>query len=613
MTKLERLLLIGFLVGTTAGCDAVANMLHKKEKTAETDESEDEDDDSPTPKKKKKEKGVKVLADIQFRPERDGFKFQNTGGEYPKTKPVLDENVVVRMFGKEACVDGDTKDCTLTLPALEWAHSVNRAMNAGQCEGMAVSSLTFYKGIDKPDSMLQFTAHAIDRKEATPLIAYYWAYQTVDPVMTETIVARRNSTPVQVEDKLVEMFKNNELATLAFWNPNGRGGHAVTPYAVEDRGNGIHWIKVYDNNFPEKERVIVIDRNANTWKYDLAALNPDQPKMPWYGGADSHNLAIRPLNLRLGKAVCPFCREGSNTRTVWPRSTSISITDPEGRRVAVEGDKIINEIPNAQVIDVSAFLEGYPASEPIFVLPDDADYDVKLAAQDGAASPAAAGDDAGVTVFGRGNAISVEGTKLDKGESDTLGLVKKSSDVRYRSGNGKVPALKLAVDDDGDGAAVRVANLKADKDDEIELVHDRKAGRIVVQGGGKATTGYDLEVNTVKKGLKGVERSEQKGVRFKLGESHAIDARRPAPPPNAKLAKPGAAKPPKISRGVFLRKPKPKPADPAVSPKESGDKDKPTPLVRPGTADPKRPTLVRPGTAPAPAPTPAPAPKLKKL
>lgn len=616
MTKLERLLLIGWLLGTTAGCDAVANMLHKKDKTAETDESEDEDDDSPTPKKKKKEKGVKVLADIQFRPERDGFKFQNTGGEYPKSKPILDENIVVRMFGPEACVGGDTKDCTLTLPAMEWAHSVNRAMNAGQCEGMAVSSLTFFKGIDKPDSMLQFTAHALDRKEATPLIAYYWAYQTLDPVLTETIVSRRNFTPVQIEDKLVEMLKHDELATLAFWNPNGRGGHAVTPYAVEDRGNGIHWIKVYDNNFPEKERVIVIDRNANTWKYDLAALNPDQPKMPWYGGADSHNLAIRPLNLRLGKAVCPFCREGSNTRTVWPRSTSISITDPEGRRVAIEGDKVINEIPNAQVIDVSAFLEGYPASEPIFVLPDDADYDVKLAAQDsnaGAGGPSAANsDDAGVTVFGRGNAISVEGAKLDKGESDTLALVKKSSDVRYRSGNGKVPSLKLSVDDDGDGAAVRVANIKADKDDEIELVHDRKAGRIVVQGGGKATTGYDLEVNTVKKGLKGVDRAEQKGVRFKLGESHAIDARRPAPPPaNPKLAKPAAPKPLKITRGVFLRKPKPKPAIVAVDPKDKGDKDKPT-LVRPNTTpDDKRPKLVRPQTPPSP--TPAPAPKLKKL
>lgn len=603
--QVERLLLAALLIGTTAGCGKIQDLLHKKDKTAETSDSdENDDDDSPGPKKKKKEKGVKTLADINFRPERDGFSFQNTGGDYPRTKPILTENIVVRMFGADACVDGDTKDCTLTLPAQEWAHSVNRAMNAGQCEGMAVTSLTFFTGTDKPDSMLQFTAHAIDRKEATPHIAYYWAYQTLDPVRAETTNSRMRNTPVQIEDKLVEMLKNKELATLAFWNPNGRGGHAVTPYAVEDRGNNVHWIRVYDNNFPDKDRYIEIDRNANTWRYDLAALNPSTPKMPWYGDATSHSLAIRPLNLRLGKAVCPFCSGGSATRTVWPRSTSISITDPEGRRIGVEGDKVINEIPGAEVIDVGSYLEGYPASEPIFVLPDNADYDVKVAAQDANGPKATSDDDVGVTVFGQGNAISVEGAKLDKGESDTLALTQKSDDVRYRSGTGRVPALKLAVEDDGDGAEVRVANMTADKDDEVELVHDRKAGRIVVQGGGKKTTGYDLQLRTVRKGSRGVERVEQKGVKFHLGESHALESRGPKGP-RPKLAKPALQKgpaAPKITRGVFLKRPTLKKPD---APKQT-DTTKPKP-----PEDPKPKTLRKP--EPAPTNNGGSAPKLKKL
>jgi hypothetical protein len=244
------------------------------------------------------------LADTGFRPNKHGYSFVNKGGRYPSTPPLVTSNVMVKMFGKDACVAGNVKNCKLTPPASEWAGMINRAMNGGQCEGMAVSSLTFFKKIDNAATLTAGadSAHGLPRDQASPLIGYYWAYQAVNPVMQEASLGRRRMTPTAVEDRLVEMMKHGELATLGFWGPPGEGGHAVTPYAVEDRGNGIHWIRIYDNNYPDKERYVIIDRNANTWNYDLAAINPSVPKMPWGGGAESHNIVAIPLAARLKKA-----------------------------------------------------------------------------------------------------------------------------------------------------------------------------------------------------------------------------------------------------------------------------------------------------------------------
>src|SRR5262245_41032423 len=65
------------------------------------------------------------LADIGFRPNQHGYPFRNTGGKYPRTPGLVNTNVMVKMFGKDACVNGNTKACKLTPPANEWAGMIN--------------------------------------------------------------------------------------------------------------------------------------------------------------------------------------------------------------------------------------------------------------------------------------------------------------------------------------------------------------------------------------------------------------------------------------------------------------------------------------------------------
>jgi hypothetical protein len=549
------------------------------------------------------------VASIAFRPDKHGYPFKNQGGKYPRTPGLVDSNVMVKMFGREACVGGNERACRLTPPAAEWMGMINRAMNGGQCEGMAVSSLTFFKGIDnagkfKPGAK---SAHDLTHAQVAPLIGYYWAFQAVDPVMRDVVTGRRRSTPAQALDTLSTMLKKNELATLAiFAPPPMRGGHAVTPYAIENRGNGVYRVRVYDNNYPNQSRWIEIDKDANTWRYDVAALNPSETKMPWTGDAQTRSIVVMPLSSRLSKAVCPFCRSTQGKKTVMPaRSTSLSISDPDGRKVGYgEDGKLVNEIPDAEVVDMAAFLEDSAAPEPMFLLPEDVPYDIKVEASKQAKADEdddeADEDSTGVAVFGKGTAVALGGMKRGAGESDTLSLTADGQGIKLRTGSGKVPAVRLAMDDDDSGVAVRLGNMKADAGDEVEFKVDRAKGSFQVQGGGKSTAGYDLKVRRVHADADD-DVVEEKGVKFKLGEAHSIDLKG-----GKALA---GAKGFKIQRSRFVIKPKAastedKPGTPRIGPAGK--------LGKPGEAPPKSPPVKLGPKTPAPNGQPKVAAPVKK-
>lgn len=509
-----------------------------------------------------------IIADTGFRPTKHGFPFQNEGGKYPLTPPVLTSAGVSKMFGKEACVGGDVKSCKLTPAATEWMGTVNRAMNIGQCEGMAVSSLAFFKKINNPSEFASgaTSAHDLNHKQVGPLIGYYWAFQMVNPVRFQTIKSLYTQTPIGAEDTLAEMMKKGELATLAI--RSNHGGHAVTPYAIEDRGNGIHWIRIYDNNWPDKERYVIIDRNENTWKYELASLNPDVPREPWQGNAESHSIAVTPLSYRLGKAECPFCT-GSKKLIVPRGANGVSVVNQDGKKLGRgEDGKIVNEIPDAEVVHLDSYLEGAPGSEPIYVVPNEGDYDVHIHGTDAKDHEAHNDGDHGVAIIGNGSAVGVETSRLKPGEKDTLSL-HRDGGVKYDSARGgTVPPIRLAHDGDGShGMTARITNMKAGSHEPLELRMDHKEGQVHVAGGGKSSESFDLKVKHVHAGAEDHE-VEHKGIKYKAGETHTIHV---DPKPGAK------AGPLKVTHAPT---PKPK-AEPAHAGKEPAGKHPASTPARP--------------------------------
>jgi hypothetical protein len=470
-----------------------------------------------------------VLADTGFRPAKDGYKFENQGGHYPRTPPVLTAPDVAKMFGNDVCASGTGTTCRLKPVATEWMSMVNRAMNEGQCEGMAVSSLAFYKHLYQPSAFAAHakSAHDLTHAETASLIGYFWAYQTVNPVRSDKVQSLRSMTPISAEERLIEMMKRNELAVIAIRSPHG--GHAVTPYSVEDRGEGIHWINIYDNNWPDKDRHIVIDHNANTWAYELASLNPDIPREPWSGDADSHSIAVTPLSDRLAKAECPFCA-GGKKMVVSYGANGVTLTNAEGKKLGRDpaSGKIVNEIPGAEVLEVASYIDGAPASEPIYVVPSDGDYQVAIARREKPAKAETAEDEHGIAVIGNGAAVTVETPKLEASEKHTLS-VGHDGGIKYKTGRpGEFPAIRLAADGANGGMHARLSHMNAEANDELEVKMDHAAGQIAIAGGGKKASAFDLKVTHVT--ATGEDKvNEQKGIKFVPGLTHTIQSSATAP------------------------------------------------------------------------------------
>lgn len=551
------------------------------------------------------------LADLRFRPNTHGFKFENGGNAaYPRTPGFVNAPEMVKLFGaKDVCIGGRLigKTCRMTPAAAEFAHQVNRSMNGGQCEGMAVASLTFFRGIDQ---ITQFSptarsAHDVNREQVRSLIGYYFAYQFSDPVVAAKMDARRRFTPVQTMERVIDLINKGDPGVLFMRSPDNRSGHAVSPYAVEDRGNGIYWIRIYDNNWPDKERYVEIDKNANTWKYELAAINPGVAKMPWAGSATSYTFGVVPISVRQQKIVCPFCRK-SHSRSLMGDSTVISnmtITDSEGRTATVQNGEPKSDIPGVTITPIDVWIDGQPGTEFIYTIPEDAEVDIDMEGKEGA-------KDAGeVVIFGGGTAVTIENVQIAPKQKDRISLAAGGGGIKYKpAAKGKIPPMKIAMDDDDDGYVVKVSNVDHDDDDDDDdnkgfvLKMDKGAGKVQVFGSGKkANKGYDLKMVRVKADEKDDEVAEVKGNKFaKPGEAHTISLKG--------LAK---GKPIKLEKAVVKVKPKigglrPKPAadkDPKADPKAA----KPDPK-----ADPKKPPIVIKGKEDKkPQPTP-PRIKMKK-
>lgn len=497
------------------------------------------------------------LADLGFRPKVNGYNFENGGNAaYPRTPGFVGPAEMVRLFGaKDVCIGGRVlgSSCRMTPAASEFARKVNKSMNGGQCEGMAVSALTFFRGIDKINqfSPAARTAHDVNREQVRGLLGYYFAYQFSDPVIAAKLDAKRRYTPVQTMERVVQLIGKGDPGVLFMRSPDGMSGHAVSPYAVEDRGNGIYWIRIYDNNWPNKERYVEIDKNLNTWKYELAAINPAVAKMPWAGNATSYSFGVVPISVRQQKIVCPFCRK-ARTRSIFGDSRVISnmvITDDQGRSVGVKEGKVVNEIPGARIIELDGWIDGQPSSETMYELPEGSAYDIDMEGKDGAK------DEGDVVIFGGGTAVTIESIKLPPKQKDRVSIDAEGTGLRYRAGGKRrVPPMKVAMDDDNHGYVFKLSNVDPDDDDDddddkgVAVKLDRGAGRVQIFGASKkGQKGYDLRITRQKDNDKDDDEVEVKGNKFgKPGEAHTI----------ALSGVAGRGKPVKIDRVVVKVRPK---------------------------------------------------------
>lgn len=235
-----------------------------------------------------------------LRPTPDGFAFPNFPGSV--TPEEFDASDLVAMFGEGACVGGVVDPCEPTAEAAAWARMVNQARAAGHCLGLVVEASKRFNAAIKP-----LTVDLANEGEVTHKIFRSFATQFFPEVQAERDEWAKKSLRQIVNEIGKSLNSGTTQYTLGLYTP--RGGHAVLPYAIEFTDPDHAILRIYDSNWPGKDRYVEFDLKADTWKFSFSGVDPATDAKPWTGKAG--DVDIGSLNSSTN-SLCPFC--GSETK-----------------------------------------------------------------------------------------------------------------------------------------------------------------------------------------------------------------------------------------------------------------------------------------------------------
>lgn len=430
-----------------------------------------------------------------FTPSKQGFSFQNYGGDEGYENLTAAE--LQRLFGKDVCAEGEGETCVLTPPAQRWMEETNKGMNGGHCEGMASVALLMELGKLKAEDFgapSAFELQIVDNKKLQHEIALWFSTQAIAPMSAAEI---RTLTPNEVADKLAEAFKSGgESYTLGFYMADGSGGHATTPYAVVDKSADETWIMHYDNNFPGEERHIQIDRKANTWTYFTAA-DPKEPGATYNGDANTKSLTIAPTSVRTGKLTCPFCGDvdkgaAGAREIITDGDADVLVTTDDGKRIGHADGKLVNEVAGGEIVEPKA--RGRAATaEPIYRLPQGHALTVTL---DG--STLKQKEDTAVSLIAPGYTMGVYGVALSPGEKDKLTFSADWKEVSYQTDRDETPDLELGVETSGADFEFDIRAGGEAGGQRVDMSLDVKTGTLTVSAAAKdGAAQYEVEIHRI--------------------------------------------------------------------------------------------------------------------
>ncbi|MCX6678492.1 MAG: hypothetical protein NTU95_11205 [Methanothrix sp.] len=433
--------------------------------------------------------GGAEINDSGFRPNVDGFGFQNYG-ENPQTVDLTPAEMQ-RMFGDKVCASTAGGKCTLTYPAERWMNQAVSAMKSGHCEGIAVLSSLMYYNQTSPslfggNSVIDLSLQDVLLQRE---IGYWWTTQVTSPGGSKKVL----ESPRAVLDTLAGAFGNGsgsgEWWVMGIYLPDGSGGHAITPFAVEDRGNGTARILVYDNNWPKESRFIEVDTLSNTWRYQ-ASVNPDEPNSLYSGNASTRNLEIVSLSSRLGQQQCDFCGEensagngsaagndvskgvgqGAKNIQIWQSGKARAlITDENGSRVGLlESGQFVNEIPGAEIRSLKFGLAGIGnAHPPVILLPLATINASHLAIEISSTANGSQKNQADTAIIAPGFALASSVPDLGQGQQQSMDLF--HEDEAYNVSIGASSQLSPSISIDTDYQRITLSGLKIDPSGRINI------------------------------------------------------------------------------------------------------------------------------------------------
>ena len=328
-------------------------------------------------------------ASLPYHPNNDGFSFENFGGgEAPADLTV---NMARRLYGdNQVCSSVVDNECTPYPVILQLIGQANRSMQGGLCEGLTVLSLRLANDAQELAGYQGATSVSKLVKEDPALLSElaYWYVTQFAAEVQEQASAFLELDPLTLAQVLLKDFADAEAGnpstgyTIGIYSE--QGGHAVTPYKVEQIEDQYR-IYIYDSNWPTSERWIDVDENG--WTYALAATNPTEPAEAWGGGIGT--MELTPMTSRTGPFSCGFCPadEEADSGTMLTvagagsKQMAIKIQTDSGQRLGYYEGKFVNEIPGATY---RYLISGTTTADPVLVFlpPDVEDFSAGVEAID---------------------------------------------------------------------------------------------------------------------------------------------------------------------------------------------------------------------------------------
>jgi hypothetical protein len=410
----------------------------------------------------------KILADSGFRPSPHGFSFENWGGnEYPYSD--LTPNDAAELFGPRACARYSGDSCVPTPGAKLWLTEMNQMMKGGHCEGMAAMSAAFKVNKETAPDYGAAQPFALNPRaqDLMRTISMYFVTQSLEPVSSFTENTRTWSLQKIVDFLVQNLTSSANYPTLGIYG--GEGGHAITPYKVEERMPGVYRVYVYDNNYPGAEKFVDIDARNDRWTYAGAALNPKEDPTPWQGGAGY--MDITPLSLRYEPLQCPFCgdhkpapgaKQPRSPGPVRPPAINPSVysiyTPNRCSQITATRKKdktqLLTAKTSVQVGTDGAFKRPLRGLRGCFVqLPIGQQYDFGLV-DDGRpyTSPST-----GLVVFAPGNVYSISNIAVSSTVSQLF--VFNGDSFSYQAGGSQRPTIRIAEDRAGSNGYYEISGF----------------------------------------------------------------------------------------------------------------------------------------------------------
>jgi hypothetical protein len=275
-----------------------------------------------------------IIADSGFRPYPNGFPMPNWGRPevfndlqliygIPTrvTSQEVSANTVTgpkpmnalslrRTFGDGVCrdpktIDPKTGNCELTFGAELLSKMIATSSRGGHCFGFAAAAAALYNG-QLPANQVGASGLGVNstnpmRQPATQTIARLFGTQYWNTNIQATY---GGTSPTEVVNTLIRDLPGGTVPYVLVVL-NNDAGHAITPFAVTDRGSGLYDIAVYDNNFPMRARAVTIDTKQDTFTYTWK-LDPSAPGIEWnteFGG----RIGLVPIEEALKTQTCPVC------------------------------------------------------------------------------------------------------------------------------------------------------------------------------------------------------------------------------------------------------------------------------------------------------------------